>query len=155
MRPAFELAQVIDRFGKKYYQQYRPNSYIQRTLDALHRCRTSSLGGHVDRCEKCGHIRISYNSCRNRHCPKCQNTQREEWIENRKQDLLPVPYFHVVFTVPDKLNPLFIADTAGMYIMSPNLRAERWGFQVGFFVNIHSKLKNFSCSTVLRREETC
>lgn len=77
-------------------------------MSALQRCRTSSLGGHVDKCDQCGHIRISYNSCRNRHCPKCQNTLREEWIENRKRDLIPVPYFHVVFTVPDKLNSLFI-----------------------------------------------
>jgi hypothetical protein len=73
------------------------------------------LGGHKDRCEECGHIRISYNSCRNRHCPKCQNTHREAWIENRKRDLLPVPYFHVVFTVPDKLNGLFLYDPVGMY----------------------------------------
>lgn len=86
-----------------------------RTLNALQRCRTSYLGGHKDKCDKCGHIRISYNSCRNRHCPKCQNTQREAWIEDRKQDLLPVPYFHVVFTVPDKLNGLFLRYPAMMY----------------------------------------
>jgi hypothetical protein len=73
------------------------------------------LGGHVDKCDECGHIRISYNSCRNRHCPKCQNTQREAWVENRKQDLLPVPYFHVVFTVPDKLNSLFLEHPADLY----------------------------------------
>ncbi len=86
-----------------------------RTLSALQRCRTSGLGGHVDRCDECGHIRISYNSCRNRHCPKCQNTQREAWIENRKRDLLPVPYFHVVFTVPDKLNELFMHHPVELY----------------------------------------
>jgi len=73
------------------------------------------MGGHVDRCDQCGHIRISYNSCRNRHCPKCQNTQREAWIENRKRDLLPVPYFHVVFTVPDKLNGLFLSHPVELY----------------------------------------
>ena len=88
---------------------------MQRTLRAIKHCRTASLGGHVDKCDSCGHIRISYNSCRNRHCPKCQNTQREAWIENRKQDLLPVPYFHVVFTVPDKLNALFIRYPVQMY----------------------------------------
>jgi hypothetical protein len=81
----------------------------------LKRCRTSSLGGHVDKCDECGHIRISYNSCRNRHCPKCQNTQREAWVENRKQDLLSVPYFHVVFTVPDTLNSLFLQHQAVLY----------------------------------------
>jgi hypothetical protein len=115
LRPAFELAQVIQRFGKEFEAKYSPNGYVQRTLSALERCRTSDLGGHKDKCDKCGHIRISYNSCRNRHCPKCQNTQREAWIEDRKQDLLPVPYFHVVFTVPDKLNGLFLRYPAMMY----------------------------------------
>jgi len=90
---------------------------VQRTLGALQRCRTAALGGHVDKCDHCGHIRISYNSCRNRHCPKCQNTQREAWIEKRKQDLLPVAYFHVVFTVPDKLNGLFLHEPVLMYNM--------------------------------------
>jgi hypothetical protein len=108
VRPAFELAQVIERFGSEFTQECNPNAYLRRTLNALQRCRKSSLGGHVDRCDQCGHIRISYNSCRNRHCPKCQNTQREAWIENRKRDLLPVSYFHVVFTLPEKLNGLFM-----------------------------------------------
>lgn len=115
MKPAFELAQVIQRFGKEFEEQYPPNAYVQRTLSAIQRCRTSALGGHKDQCDECGHIRISYNSCRNRHCPKCQNTQREAWIEDRKRDLLPVPYFHVVFTVPDTLNGLFIQHPAVMY----------------------------------------
>lgn len=115
MKPAFELAQVIERFGQDFDQKHSPNSYEKRTLGALLRCRTSSMGGHVDKCDQCGHIRISYNSCRNRHCPKCQNTQREAWIESRKQDLLPVPYFHVVFTLPDTLNGLFLQQPALMY----------------------------------------
>ena len=115
MRPEHELAQVIDRFGSDFVQTHHPNTYVQRILRAVQYCRTSVLGGHKDRCDECGHIRLSYNSCRNRHCPKCQNTHREAWIENRKQDLLPVPYFHVVFTVPDKLNRLFLFDPEGMY----------------------------------------
>jgi hypothetical protein len=115
LRPAYELAGIIERYGKEFEQKHQPNAYVQRTLSALKRCRSSSLGGHVDRCDHCGHIRISYNSCRNRHCPKCQNTQREAWIENRKRDLLPVPYFHVVFTVPDKLNGLFMHHPAELY----------------------------------------
>jgi len=115
VRPALELAQVIERFGKEFETLYSPNTYVQRTLSALLRCRTSSLGGHVDKCDQCGHIRISYNSCRNRHCPKCQNTQREAWIESRKQDLIPVPYFHVVFTVPGKLNDLFLHNPVFLY----------------------------------------
>ena len=92
----------------EFEQKHAPNAYLRRTLSALQRCRTASLGGHVDKCDTCGHVRVSYNSCRNRHCPKCQNTQREAWIEDRKQDLIPAPYFHVVFTVPEKLNSLFM-----------------------------------------------
>jgi len=115
LKPKYELAQVIDRFGEEFEHKHSPNSYVNRTLSALLHCRTSSLGGHVDKCDECGHIRISYNSCRNRHCPKCQNTQREAWVESRKQDLLPVPYFHVVFTVPDKLNSLFLQHPAVLY----------------------------------------
>ena len=115
MKPVYELAEVIVRFGKEYELSHAPNSYILRTLSAIRRCRTGELGGHVDRCDTCGHIRISYNSCRNRHCPKCQNTRREAWIESRKQDLLPVPYFHVVFTVPDLLNGLFLHQPELMY----------------------------------------
>lgn len=115
MKPRFELAQVIDRYRQEFEQQYRPNSYISGVLTALQQCRTSALGGHVDRCDTCGHIQISYNSCRNRHCPKCQGNRREEWIRKRMGDLLPVPYFHVVFTVPDLLNPLFLHRDALMY----------------------------------------
>lgn len=115
MKPTFELAHVIDRFGKEFEHLRAPNTYVKRTLDALLRCRTASLGWHKDKCDSCGFVRISYNSCRNRHCPKCQNTQREAWIENRKQDLLPIPYFHVVFTVPDKLNGLFLQHSALLY----------------------------------------
>jgi len=115
LKPAFELAQVIGRFEVEFVAKHTPNAYIRRTLNAIRHCRTSVLGGHVDKCDSCGHIRISYNSCRNRHCPKCQNTQREAWVESRKQDLIPVPYFHVVFTVPDKLNGLFIRYPVIMY----------------------------------------
>jgi hypothetical protein len=82
------------------------NTWQLRTLDAVRRCRTASLGSHVDGCTSCGHLRISYNSCRNRHCPKCQGAQREKWIQAREAELLPVPYFHVVFTLPDGLNRL-------------------------------------------------
>jgi hypothetical protein len=115
LKPAFELAQVIERFGKGFIAQHSPNAYLQRTLSALQRCRTAALGGHKDQCDTCGHIRISYNSCRNRHCPKCQNTHREAWIEDRKRDLLPVPYFHIVFTVPDMLNAMFLQHPEEMY----------------------------------------
>ncbi|RYZ29596.1 MAG: IS91 family transposase [Chitinophagaceae bacterium] len=78
----------------------------QKTLRAITQCRTAALGGHIDGCSDCGSITVSYNSCRNRHCPKCQGHKRIEWIEKRKDDLLPCSYYHVVFTLPQELNPL-------------------------------------------------
>ena len=82
------------------------NTWQLRTLSALRKCRTAALGGHVDGCTHCGKVRISYNSCRNRHCPKCQGNEREAWIQAREKELLPVAYFHVVFTLPSELNVL-------------------------------------------------
>ena len=84
------------------------NSWQLRTLSAIKKCRTAALGGHVDACDDCGKLQISYNSCRNRHCPKCQGKNREAWISKREEELLPVPYFHVVFTLPDAINALAI-----------------------------------------------
>ena len=73
-------------------------------MGAIERCRTAALGGHVDRCDQCGHETVSYNSCRNRHCPKCQHMPRERWLAKRKGEILPTSYFHVVFTLPHELN---------------------------------------------------
>ncbi len=91
------------------------NTWQLRTLDAIRRCRTASLGGHVDLCTSCNHVRISYNSCRNRHCPKCQQIQRERWIQAREAELLPATYFHVVFTLPETLNKLCLYEPAVVY----------------------------------------
>ena len=115
MKPKHEVADIIRQFGESFNNQYKPNPYLQKTLRALENCRTAAMGGHLDECCDCGHLRASYNSCRNRHCPKCQNTQREAWIDARKEDLLPVAYFHVVFTMPDYLNCLCIQYPAVMY----------------------------------------
>jgi hypothetical protein len=107
MRPEFEVAQVLDRsWGKIENSQL--NTWQIRTLRAVKDCRTVALGGHVDSCDSCGHVHISYNSCRNRHCPKCQGHRRQQWIEARESELLPVPYFHVVFTLPSELNSIAI-----------------------------------------------
>ena len=103
-RPNHELADVIRLHGAQFIQQVNPLKQHQRTLNAIVKCRTAALGGHVDRCDGCGHERTSYNSCRNRHCPKCQGTNRERWILERQKDLLPVPYFHVVFNCSGKVN---------------------------------------------------
>lgn len=84
-------------------------------MRAVEACRSADLGGHVDKCDNCGHISISYNSCRNRHCPKCQFLKKERWIEARTKDLLPIQYYHVVFTVPEELNPLVLRNQKVMY----------------------------------------
>lgn len=115
MRPAHEIADVINSHWKEILCSHRFNSWQLRTLDAIRRCRTASLGGHVDLCTSCGHVRISYNSCRNRHCPKCQQIQRERWIQAREAELLPATYFHVVFTLPEALNKLCLYQPALLY----------------------------------------
>jgi len=96
-------------------EQCQPNSFAVRTLDALLKCRTSALGGHKDVCDCCGKQRISYNSCGNRHCPKCQSNKQALWVDNRISDTLDVKYFHVVFTVPEALNPVCLLDSKWFY----------------------------------------
>ena len=93
-----------------YRRARRPSAAQERVLHKIATCRTAALGGHVDACTGCGHARISYNSCRDRHCPKCQGLEREAWLEQRLQRLLPVPYFHVVFTLPAELNALALGN---------------------------------------------
>lgn len=112
-----EVADVLDAHWPQVEQSATINSWQLRTLSAVRRCRTAALGSHADGCTSCGHLRISYNSCRNRHCPKCQGTQRDKWIQAREEELLPVPYFHVVFTLPDTLNQLCLHQPATMYNM--------------------------------------
>jgi len=114
MQPRYEIRDVLDQLGDGI-EQIGLNKWQLRTLYALKKCRTSSLGGHIDACDECGEIRISYNSCRNRHCPKCQGNNREEWIAARERELLPVPYFHVVFTLPEALNALALHDPQAVY----------------------------------------
>ena len=91
-QPQYEIADILNRLGDKL-EDLGFNAWQLRTLFALKKCRTSALGGHIDACDECGNISISYNSCRNRHCPKCQGRNREDWIQTRETELLPVPYF--------------------------------------------------------------
>lgn len=109
-----EVAQILDLLGDKI-ENLGLNTWQLRTLSAIRRCRTAQLGGHIDACDECGNISISYNSCRNRHCSKCQGHKREEWIEKIGNSLLPVPYFHVVFTLPDALNQLALHEPKLVY----------------------------------------
>ncbi len=114
-KPGHELAEIIGQYKTLFIQKYQPLKQHLKVLGAIEKCRTAALGGHVDGCDSCGHIRISYNSCRNRHCPKCQGTNKERWILSRQQQLLPVSYFHVVFTLPQELNHWCLHYPAAMY----------------------------------------
>lgn len=115
MKALLEVAQVLRQHWSEVEKHPQINSWQLRTLSALKRCRTADLGGHVDACTDCGTMRISYNSCRNRHCPKCQGKNRKDWIAKREAELLPVPYFHVVFTLPDLLNQLALDQSKAVY----------------------------------------
>jgi len=105
-RPRLELADIVRHHGGAYRRTHRLTSVQHRALRAIATCRTAALGGHRETCDRCGAVRITYNSCRNRHCPKCQTLTKERWLAARRADLLPIPYFHVVFTLPHDLNAL-------------------------------------------------
>jgi hypothetical protein len=117
MRNDLEVADVFrdgqSRFVAEYGHTLRPEQ--RQVMAAIIRCRTAALGGHVQRCDECGHQRIQYNSCRNRHCPKCQATARAAWLEARQAELLPIPYFHVVFTMPEEIRPLALQNKRVVY----------------------------------------
>ncbi len=115
--PPFEVADVIRTLASAdgTLPGLRVSTAQLRVLNDLAACRTAKLGGHLDACDACGELRVSYNSCRNRHCPKCQAHQRAAWLEDRCEDLLPVPYFHVVFTLPAELAPLALQNRRELY----------------------------------------
>jgi hypothetical protein len=117
MRPALEVADILRRHGAAYRadQTGSLTAGQRRVMAAIELCRTAALGGHVECCEDCGDIRIAYNSCRNRHCPKCQGLTRAQWIADRQAELLPVPYFHVVFTVPAPIAGIALQNKAVVY----------------------------------------
>jgi putative transposase/transposase-like zinc-binding protein len=109
------VADIFRQYGPQYRQSHRLPRTQRRVMEAIEDCRTSALGGHKDKCDRCSHIEIFYNSCRNRHCPKCQFLRKEKWIDARTEDLLPVRYFHVVFTIPTELKPLVLRNQKVMY----------------------------------------
>jgi hypothetical protein len=149
-RPACEIADVFRRYGAAFQAQYGrlmgPLHLL--VLKALAACRTAQLGGHILECDACGHQKQAYNSCHNRHCPKCQAGLRAEWFEDRQRDLLPVEYFHVVFTLPDELGALALQNKAVVYNLlfraaSKTLldAAAQWKdlqAQIGFFAILHT-----------------
>ena len=109
--PLFEVGDIIREYGPAYRANHDLGHAQHKALTAIEKCRTTALGGHVDQCDHCGHIEISYNSCRNRHCPKCRASQRSAWVDARELELLPIQYFHIVFTLPDTLLGLARATT--------------------------------------------
>lgn len=144
MRSAYEVADVLQHVENSI-ESIGLNTHQLRILSAIKCCRTPALGGHVDLCDDCGVIKISYNSCRNRHCPKCQGHKREEWIQKRTVDLLPVPYFHVVFTLPDTLNVLALHRPSLVYDalfkaawQTINQFAASKGLQAGMICILHT-----------------
>ncbi|ETX08296.1 MAG: hypothetical protein ETSY2_06210 [Candidatus Entotheonella gemina] len=109
-RSGLEVADILRRFGPSYTQTHSVSPFEQRIIDDLIACRTASLGGHIEHCIRCGFERQAYNSCRNRHCPKCQTVTKMRWVEARRADLLPTPYFHTGLTLPHELNPLVLTN---------------------------------------------
>ena len=148
-RPAVEVADILREQGDRFIDQNPWLNYQQLSvLRAIRRCRTAALGGHIDQCSQCGHQAISYNSCRNRHCPKCQAQARQRWLAAREKELLGVPYFHVVFTLPHEWNPLcrhnprvlydLLFRTSAATMIEVAAEPERLGAQIGFISILHT-----------------
>jgi Putative transposase/Transposase zinc-binding domain len=149
-RPPLEVADLVRAAGGAFIERSR--KWITwkhiKVLLAIARCRTAALGGHVDECTRCGHRAISYNSCRNRHCPKCQAGARDRWLAARRKELLPTRYVHVVFTLPHRLGPLVLQNKKVIYDLLFRTSAEtlleiardpqHLGAEIGFFSVLHS-----------------
>ena len=149
-RPRLEVAEIIrscyDEFLERFGSGLTPQQ--RRALDDLASCRTAALGGHVLECPQCGHQQIAYNSCGNRHCPKCQGTAAARWLETQAADLLPTPYFHVVFTLPRILGPIALANPRQVYGLLMRAAAEtllelaadpkHLGAKIGVLATLHT-----------------
>ena len=150
MRGPLEVADIFRSHGPGYREAHGHEMPLRhlRAMRAIEACRTAELGGHVEECDHCGTLRISYNSCRNRHCPKCQCLDKERWLEARKKDLLPTQYFHLVFTLPQGLRPLVLRNQDTLYgilfkAASETLKElakdpEYLGAEVGFIAILHT-----------------
>src|SRR5204863_9574530 len=149
-RPPWELADIIRRSGRRFVDCYRDSlTWPQvKVLRAIERCRTAALGGHRDQCDRCGYQTISFNSCRNRHCPKCQTNAREKWLRSRQQELLPVVYHHLVFSVPHALVPLIwqnkkilfslLFEATAATLLEVAADPNHLGAEIGFFGILHT-----------------
>src|SRR5215472_12233702 len=149
-RPRLEVGNVFRRYGEAYRLQHAGSlSRDQlRVMSAIERCRTAALGGHVEQCDQCGYQRNAYNSCRDRHCPKCQSLARAQWIEDRQAELLDTEYFHVVFTLPEEMAAIAFQNKEVVYNLlfratSETLRTiaadpKHLGAEIGFFAVLHT-----------------
>jgi hypothetical protein len=149
-RATLEVADIVRAAGNSFWEKHRSHlAWLHRkVLDAIVHCRTAALGGHLDKCVHCGHQAISFNSCRNRHCPKCQSLAKAQWLEQRQADLLPVPYFHVVFSVPAQIAALAYQNKNVVYgilfrAVAETLRRiaadpKHLGAQIGFLAVLHT-----------------
>src|SRR5215510_1695987 len=115
--PPFEVAEVVRAYGEVFRATHPVSHEQARVLRAIAQCRTAALGGHVEVCERCGTERLCYDSCRNRHCFKCQGSARAKWLAAEQALLLPIPYFHLVFTLPHRLNPLMWVNQRLLYAL--------------------------------------
>jgi len=110
-----EVGDIFRLYGEQFRQRYKlPRRHV-KTMNAIKNCRTRALGSHSDKCDKCGHVRVFYNSCRNRHCPKCQGLNQTKWVDKLSANLLPVKYFHIIFTIPSELNRLTLVNQECLY----------------------------------------
>lgn len=149
-RPKLEVADVFHRYGEAYREKHGASLSVlqRRVMTAIELCRTAALGGHLEQCDDCGYERNCFNSCRNRHCPKCQSLARAQWIEQRQAELLEVPYFHVVFTMPKQIAVIAHQNKKAVYDILFRATAEtlttiaadpqHLGAQIGFFAVLHS-----------------
>ena len=149
-RPAVEVADILRAQGSRFLDRHESGFGYQqlKAFRAIQKCRTAALGGHLDSCPQCGRQAISYNSCRNRHCPKCQTNARNKWLAKRQQELLPVHYFHLVFSVPHTLVPLMwqnkkilfalLFEASAATLLEVAADPQHLGAEIGFFSILHS-----------------
>src|SRR5713226_2901276 len=145
-----EVADVFRRYGDAYREQHGASlcTAQRRAMTAIELCRTAALGGHVEQCDQCGHQRISFNSCRDRHCPKCQSLARAQWLDDRRAELLATQYFHVVLTLPKEIAAIAYQNKAPVYGILFRAAAEtlrtiaadpkHLGAEIGFFAVLHT-----------------
>jgi len=144
--PRFEVADIFRAYGADYRANHKLSGPQAAAMEAIETCRTSALGGHVDKCDHCGHTEISYNSCRNRNCPKCRGSQRSAWVDARELELLPIQYFHIVFTLSHVLLPLARYNPQAIYGLLFRVAAEtlqtfaqnRWDGKLGLIMVLHT-----------------